>query len=57
MACEHLNKLIMRELGEAELDDGVIVVGDISCDDCEKEYFIVLTIEAELYDCDGWVIK
>ena len=50
MACEHLNKLIMRELGEAELDDGVIVVGDISCDDCEKEYFIVLTIEAEVIE-------
>tara|TARA_R100000152_G_C6676524_1_gene111490 strand:- start:161 stop:343 length:183 start_codon:yes stop_codon:yes gene_type:complete len=45
MTCEHLNELIMQELGEAELDDDVIVVGDVMCDECEREYYVVLTID------------
>lgn len=49
MTCEHLNELIMRELGEAELDDDVIVVGDVMCDECEREYYVVLTIDGRPY--------
>ena len=41
----------MKNLGEGELDDGVIVIGDIGCCDCEKDYFVVLTIEAEVIEC------
>jgi hypothetical protein len=40
----------MQELGEAHLDDGSIIVGGVMCDDCEKEYFVVLTIDAEVVE-------